>query len=93
MKCDFVFDYVYRSNYETDSSCNVSNVESCAWLKSNKTTLSLQKNDEKHFKYAITVTQNHEEIVNYPEKNQILSLSLKTMGGKELVVHQNKKNR
>lgn len=51
-----------------DSSCKISNIESCVWLKNSKTALKLQKNDEKYFQYAIILLQNHEKLVNYPIK-------------------------
>ena len=63
---EFVFNYIHLLYYEHHKiSPNLARlyVDSPGWIKSKKATINLiNKKHNKYFKYAVTVTLNHEEI-------------------------------
>ena len=67
---EFVFDSVYLLHYNLHKiSLNRrrSHIDPSQWLKNKKATINL-KNDDRCFQYAITVTLNHQNIKNNPER-------------------------
>ena len=69
---DFVFDAVNVLHYDLNKvslSRGGSYIDSPKWLKNKKATINPQnKKDDKRFQYALTVTLNHEQIKNNPER-------------------------
>ena len=73
MRCsNFIFDWVHLLYYK----CHIINskrsgldIDSFDWIKNKKATINpINEKDNKCFLYIITVTLNHEEIGNHPEK-------------------------
>ena len=64
---EFVFDYVHLIYYKChriNFNCGGSYIDSPYWIKNKATINPINKNDNKGFQYAVTVTLNHEEIKN-----------------------------
>ena len=63
--CDSVFDYVqllYYKCYGINQNCAGSYIESPDWIKNKKATIkSINKKDDKYFRYAATIAFNHEK--------------------------------
>ena len=57
----------YNSNKISLSSCG-SYIDSPKWLKNQKAIINPKNNDDKCFKYAITVALNHGQIKKDPQK-------------------------
>ena len=68
----FVFDYVhllYYKYHEISPNRGGSNKDSPDWIKTKKVAVNpINKNDNKCFQYAKTVTWNHEEIEKHSER-------------------------
>ena len=69
---EFVFDYVhllYYKSHKINSNDARSYIDSTDWITNKKATVNpVNKNDNKCFQYAVTVTLNYEEIGKNPEK-------------------------
>ena len=68
---EFVFDSVNSLYYKLHKiSLNKDGlyIDSPKWLKNKKTTINPKTNDDKCFQYAITVSLNHEQTKNHPER-------------------------
>ena len=63
---EFFFDYVqllYCKCHKINPNCGGSYTDSPDWIKNKKATINpINKKDNKCFRYAVTVTLNHEEI-------------------------------
>ena len=68
----FVFNYVhllYYNYHKINPNRGGSYIDSLDWIKNKKATINpINKKDKKYFQYGVTVTLNHEEIGNNPEK-------------------------
>ena len=68
---DFIFDSVeslYFILNKISLSRGGSYIDSPKWLKNKKATINLKSNDDKCFKYALTVALNYEQIKDHPER-------------------------
>ena len=68
---EFVYDSVdslYYNLNEKSLSRGGSYIDSPKWLKNKKTTINPKNNDDKCFKYALTVALNYEQIKKDPQK-------------------------
>ena len=69
---EFVFNYVhllYYKCHKINPSRGVSYRDSPNWIKNKKETIiPINKKDNKHFQYPLTVTLNHEEIKKDPQR-------------------------
>ena len=69
---DFVFDYVALLNYifhKIDMKRSGSYIEAPKWIKNKKATINTQnKDDDKCFQYAVTITLNYDKIKHHPER-------------------------
>ena len=68
---EFIFDNtdaLYYSLNKISLSRGGSCIDSPKWLKNKKATIYAKNNDEKCFQYALTVTLNHEQTKNNPER-------------------------
>ena len=68
---EFVYDSVdslYYNLNEKSLSRGGSYIDSPKWLKNKKTTINPKNNDDKCFKYALTVALNYEQIKKDPQR-------------------------
>ena len=84
---EFVFDYVhllYYKSHKINSNNARSNIDSTDWITNKKATVNpVNKNDNKCFQYAVTVTLNYEEIGKNPEKITEIKPFLSNINGKD----------
>ena len=66
-------DSLYYYFQKMDVSRSRSYINSPKWLKNKKTTINPKNKDNECFKYAVTVTLNHQRIGSHPEEYQKLS--------------------
>ena len=68
---DIIFDCLfYYKCHKINPNCGGSYIDSPDWIKNKKATIinPINKNDNRSFQYAVTVTLNHEEIRKHPER-------------------------
>ena len=74
---EFIFDCVHflcYFFYKINPSRSGSYIDSSGWIKNNKATInSINKKDNKHFQYAVTVVFNHGEIKQIHKEKQKLN--------------------
>ena len=68
---EFVFDNLdslYYKLHKISLNRGGSYIDSPKWLKNKKATINPKNNDDKCFRYALTVVLNHEQIKKDPQK-------------------------
>ena len=64
----FVSDRVNLLHYDVHKIRGGSYIDSPEWLKNEKATINPKNNDDKCFKYTLTVALNYEQIKSHPER-------------------------
>ena len=59
---------MYYELYKISLNRGGSYIDSSEWLKNKKTTTNPKNNDDKCFKYALTIALNHEQIEKYLQR-------------------------
>ena len=68
---DFVFDYVESLHYifhKIDLKRSGSYIEAPDWIKSKKTTINVENDDDKCFQYSVTVALNYDKIKKHHQR-------------------------
>ena len=91
---NFIFDGVDLLSYhlhKTSLKRGKSYIESPEWLKNESATINPKNDDDNCFQYVITVTLNHQNIENHPERASNIDPFINQCNWKDIDFHHTKK--